>query len=711
MRRLTTLAVCALAFSLLVLLPVRAQEQSPIVRAYLFYSNACPTCPDVRGTVLPVLYRKYGQQLRVKAIEVSENEAHAEWMDECRALYGVPAAEKALPILFIGEDYLVGSGIQSGLAGLVEEYLAQGGTPYPDVPVPAGAALPRAWFAFFFSPSCPHCRNVEETVLPVIEAKYGDRVRVEGLDTSVEANLRALIALGQMAGLPQSSRGAVPVVFIGDEKSSYALLLGGGQIGAGLEPILDWFMEIGGVGEPEWWSALFVSGATPTVEPPGTTAPTDTPAPSGTPTVSDTPTVLDTPTRVGTPTVSDTPSPAETATPSPTSTPSASSSEIHLAYFDEAGCSDCDRVGNLLNAVKNRYPNLVVHTFDVIDDISINLCLAEALGVPEDQRHDAPAIFVGDGYLVGDAIRLDDLIGLLDRYAETGAPPAWEACTDDVEVPPPAVWWAVIVPGLIDGINPCAFATIVFFVSYLTLIERKGREIILVGVAFTLAIFLSYLGFGILLRQLLASFIDLVGPILKPILNGLTAVVCIVLAILSYGDYQKARRGRVRDMRLRLPDRLRRWINAAIRSGVGADPENGKRPVRGGKRSKSKKSARPAQSMRLVAASFVTGIVVSFVELTCTGQVYAPIILGLSNPEYQGRALLSLIVYCLAFIVPLIVVFAVSYMGTSSRQLAMFLQRHTATFKLLTAGVFVLISLWLLYDVVRVWGLIGPVFV
>jgi cytochrome c biogenesis protein CcdA len=244
----------------------------------------------------------------------------------------------------------------------------------------------------------------------------------------------------------------------------------------------------------------------------------------------------------------------------------------------------------------------------------------------------------------------------------------------------------VILPGLIDGINPCAFATIVFFVSYLSLIERKGRDIIIVGASFTIAIFVAYLAFGMVLREVLAGVIALVGPILKPILNGLTAVLCLVLALISFGDYRKAQRGRVKDMSLRLPDRLRGWINATVRKGM-----------------------RSETLYRLVITSFVTGVIVSFIELTCTGQVYAPIILGLSNPAYRGQALLSLTVYCLAFVVPLIVVFIVSYFGTSSRQLGRMLQRHTATVKLVTAILFVAISAWLIYDILRVWAAMAPV--
>ena len=272
---------------------------------------------------------------------------------------------------------------------------------------------------------------------------------------------------------------------------------------------------------------------------------------------------------------------------------------------------------------------------------------------------------------------------LVSKYVESGAEPTWQTCqAEQIELPPPPPWWAVILPGLGDGINPCAFATIIFFVSYLSLTERKGREILLVGAAFTLAVFLSYLAFGIILREILSGLIGWTGPILRPILNGLTALLCLILAILSLGDYQKARKGKAKDMTLRLPDRLRKWINATIRQSM--------------------------QARTFVFAAFIAGVVVSFIELACTGQVYVPIILGLSTPGYRRQAFLALLVYCLAFVVPLIIVFIVSYMGTSSQKLGVILNRHTATIKLITAMLFLAIGLWLVYDTLHTWGLLAP---
>jgi hypothetical protein len=51
----------------------------------------------------------------------------------------------------------------------------------------------------------------------------------------------------------------------------------------------------------------------------------------------------------------------------------------------------------------------------------------------------------------------------------------------------------------------------------------------------------------------------------------------------------------------------------------------------------------------------------------------------------------------------------VSYLGTSSRTLGIFLNRHTSTIKLITAMLFLAIGLWLIYDTLHTWGLLTPV--
>jgi hypothetical protein len=66
----------------------------------------------------------------------------------------------------------------------------------------------------------------------------------------------------------------------------------------------------------------------------------------------------------------------------------------------------------------------------------------------------------------------------------------------------------------------------------------------------------------------------------------------------------------------------------------------------------------------------------------------------------QGQAFLYLVLYNLAFILPLIVVFGLAYFGTTSDQLGLFLYRRTAAIKLVTALLFVVLAGWLISGVV-----------
>jgi cytochrome c biogenesis protein CcdA len=268
---------------------------------------------------------------------------------------------------------------------------------------------------------------------------------------------------------------------------------------------------------------------------------------------------------------------------------------------------------------------------------------------------------------------------VVDRYVDTGADPTW----DDFDSAKSEAsiferfrsFGALTVAGagLIDGLNPCAFATIVFFVSYLAFLERTGREILAVGAAFALGVFLTYLLVGIGLLGLLERLSFLSA--LRPWVYGLTAVLCLILAAYSFLDYRKARGGDFKAMALRIPIHLRRRINRTVRSG--------------------------ARARAFVPVAFLTGFVISLLELACTGQVYLPtIIFVMGRPEMQGQALLYLLLYNLAFILPLIVVFGLAYFGTTSDQLGRFIYRHTAAIKLATALLFVVLAGWLLSGVV-----------
>jgi cytochrome c biogenesis protein CcdA/glutaredoxin len=616
--------------------------QEPVVRALLFWSETCPHCHVVLEETLPPLQGAYGDRLQVLTIEVSEQAGYELWRTAMDT-WPVAHEQRGVPMLFIGDQVLVGSyDIPNQLPGLIEHYLALGGVDYPAIPglearvdaLPSPAVTPlmptpepvgeaveatsavqavvRFWL--FSSSHCDSCLVLKNEILPPILAKY-KKGQVEIYEFDLEKGYyEELLALETQYGIEV---GDVPEIFIGDHA-----LLGNVEIEARLGELIDSYLAQGGV------DLVKIQRPTP-----------EAAAGAG---------------------------PAAADDPSP----------IHLAYFYQPGCQECDRVSIDLNYLQGRYPQLVVHSFDVKAEAALSEWLGARAGVAEAKRLIAPAVFVGDRALVDYDLTSSALEALVAGYAVTGAEAAWrgwEAAQDEtaaniVERFRSFGVLTVLGAGLVDGLNPCAFATIVFFVSYLAFVGRGRREVLAVGVAFALGVFLTYLGIGLGLLRFLASL-----PFLSAIsrwVYGLTAVLCIFLAGGSLYDWWQARRGRPEEMRLKLPLRLRKWINRVIREGAGL--------------------------RAFVPVAFVTGMAISIIELACTGQVYLPtIIFVLGVPELKARATSYLVLYNLMFVLPLVVVFVLAYFGTTSEQLGQFISRQAATVKLLTAGLFFVLAAWL----------------
>ncbi len=473
---------------------------------------------------------------------------------------------------------------------------------------------------FFWAETCPYCHMIMDEFFPVWEAEHGDQLEITTVDVAEPEEYELWVATMKAFEVP---RGGVPMLVVGDE-----VLIGAREIPERFPGLIETYLAQGGVGYPDVRGLEDVLGVRPGL---------DTGA----------------------------------------ANPSEGADEpIHLAYFDQVGCPECGQVQLHLNYLKHQYPQLVIHTFDVRDEAVLAEWLGERAGVPERKRMTAPAVFVGDQALVGDEVNPDDLDALIAHHTDSGAAAPWgDAAEAETDVISGIIerfgsfgLLTVLVAGLVDGLNPCAFATLVFFIAYLTAMGRKGREVLLAGAAFTLAVFLTYLGVGIGVLRFLAAlpFLDAVSRWIY----GFMAAFCLILAVGSLYDWWKVRRGKAEEMALKMPTRLRKRVNQAIRKRAGA--------------------------RAFVPVTFVTGAVVSIIELACTGQVYLPTILFvLGVPEMQAQAGLYLVLYNVMFVVPLIVVFGLAYFGSSSQQLGLFIHRHTAKVKLATAGLFLLLASWM----------------
>jgi uncharacterized membrane protein len=125
----------AILFFVLLTAPLaraHAQTEPPVVHAVLFYSPTCGHCELVITQTLPPLMEKYGNQLQIIGVDVSQPQGQTLFI---AALEKFEIAEGGVPFLVIGDQYLFGSAdIPNQLPGLVATHLTQGGLDWPNLP-------------------------------------------------------------------------------------------------------------------------------------------------------------------------------------------------------------------------------------------------------------------------------------------------------------------------------------------------------------------------------------------------------------------------------------------------------------------------------------------------------------------------------------------------------------------------------------------------
>ncbi|MFA6583676.1 MAG: hypothetical protein WCS77_05205 [Elusimicrobiaceae bacterium] len=363
---------------------------------------------------------------------------------------------------------------------------------------------------------------------------------------------------------------------------------------------------------------------------------------------------------------------------------SAAAEKTRVTLFYSNHCKVCLQLKQeFLPGIKEKYADKTVWEERETDTDEANLALLYAVFAEHgltDPR--VPAVLVNDSVLLfgGTEIR-ERLEGEITKALQTGSITAGLPETEDNAIKKVFSRMsvsAVILSGLVDGINPCAFAVIVFFVSFLAVYGYNKRDIIYVGSAYCFAVFATYLLLGL---GLFKTIYALSGFMLAmKIFYYLTAGFCFVLFGLSVYDFINYRKtGRSEEMLLKLPKSLKLKINRIM----GAF-------LRGKERS----------PVKLIIASLTVGVAVSLIEAVCTGQVYVPtIVMIMKDSALRAQAFSYLVLYNIMFVVPLVGVFLLSLAGYESQTFNSFLKKHLGITKILLALVFLGLGLMLLANV------------
>jgi cytochrome c biogenesis protein CcdA len=351
-------------------------------------------------------------------------------------------------------------------------------------------------------------------------------------------------------------------------------------------------------------------------------------------------------------------------------------------YLFSSDCLYCRKLirHDLPNLAKENGVALRVFYFDLGTEGTYDIFLNAGAEFGR-QGAEIPAVFVGRSVFGGESeiktmlsAEIAEFLKNPQRYREQMIVP-FRQTHDTVTIREQAfdalTYGVVFGAGLIDGVNPCAFTTVIFLISYLTLVGQTRKQMFCIGGVFTLAVFLTYLAIGLAFF----NFVRLVlrNEIIATIINSLLLLVVVTLAALSVVDFSRCLKGRVTDITLQLP----RFLKGKIRERIRDFSKN--------------KVAMPT-------ASFVLGIVVAAMELVCTGQVYLPIVTMISEPRYRITATFYLFSYNIAFIVPLVAVFLLATLGVTSEHMGIFFRRHIAAIKLALAVLFAGMAVMIVYN-------------
>ncbi len=296
----------------------------------------------------------------------------------------------------------------------------------------------------------------------------------------------------------------------------------------------------------------------------------------------------------------------------------------NITFFTDPSCETCHKVEIKLNDLRKDY-SISYSKLSIYDDGVMNrlLSLEKKYSVTISQ---VPVVEIeGVGVIQGEVI-LTELEKTLQSSAVNNNDRSGLLSSGKFTLV------TVAIAGLLDGINPCAFATIVFLILFLFSINKSRREILIVTLCFCVGVFLAYCALGLGLRAVLTQLYNV--ALVKNYINLVLAVILFVLSLWSFYDAWLYRKKGM--ITLRLPESWKQYINTFII-----------------KRSKSGS---------LYAGSIVTGMIISVIEIACTGQIYIPVISYLiKNGDIHGYTYLFL--YNVFFIIPLLVVGILVYTG------------------------------------------------
>jgi cytochrome c biogenesis protein CcdA len=316
-------------------------------------------------------------------------------------------------------------------------------------------------------------------------------------------------------------------------------------------------------------------------------------------------------------------------------------------YFYGRDCLACTETSPFIDEIGKKY-SVNLHKYEIWHNETNRelffkfcdvYCISEKL---------VPIVFIGDKSLVGVESIKDNLEKEITNCIQNNCTCPEEKIKNVTVVPKTEITIPIIVSAaLIDSINPCAFAVLIFLLTYLIALGSR-KKILIVGFGYILMVFITYFlaGLG------LFAAVETTG--ISVIFYRVAAVIAIVAGAINVKDFFFYGKGFSLEIPKSRKPILEKYIHRAS-----------------------------------LPAALILGFLVAMFELPCTGGVYLAILSMLANSMTRITAIPYLFLYNIIFVLPLFVILILMMKGSSAEKMEKWRTEKRKYMKLV-AGLFMI---------------------
>jgi len=346
--------------------------------------------------------------------------------------------------------------------------------------------------------------------------------------------------------------------------------------------------------------------------------------------------------------------------------------KLVVHFFGSATCEECHEVETLLlQPLTEKYGDrleLKIHDLETDSGLQLATTMEKHFGVKKPSPQE---LFLPDTVLLGH----DDIMkwGRLFIEQRLKNPNGWKLSGQTETSSNAAVnlntaikkrvstftFFALFGAGFLDGVNPCAIATMIFLISFLGTQKRKRLDVIKIGLAFSATVYVTYFSLGLGAFRILTLmdqffWLSLGINMAAVCLSVFVAILSIRDAVVFYRTHDTAA------MKVQLPKPIKLLIHSVIKDNLSSN--------------------------KIVVGAIITGFIVTLLEGVCTAKIYLPTIVVMTKAVgFRFLGWLLLLFYNFLFVLPLLIVMIAAAYGLKWTRLSKFTQNHLALMKVFLA--------------------------